>query len=246
MYNILVSVTFATLIGGKFLNNYLGYLSKTKLFENISKEELDKLSDCVYIKLNSYKKNEFIINQAQHLDWIGFILDGTVHAVKDDFFGDRFILSYLKKEDIFGESSVFSGINESEYSIICTSYNCRILRFRFKCFENNCCEKCEMFNKFIKNTLTITTQRNMLMSIRLEFLSKRTIRQKISYYFLYQMKIQNSKVFNIPYNRTQLSDFLCIDRSAMTRELYNMKNLGLINFNKKNIELKDLLINQYI
>lgn len=228
------------------LNNYLRYLIQTKLFENINKEEIEQIFNCIYAKISLYKKNEFIINQSQNIDWIGLILDGTAHAVKDDFSGDRFILSYFKKNDTFGEDYIFSNTKQSTYSIICTSYKCEILKFKFKCIENNCFKKCEMYNIFIKNALSISTQKNALLSLRLEFLSKKTIRKKISYYLLYQMKLQNSRTVKIPYNRTQLAEFLCIDRSAMTRELYNMKKIGLICFDKKNIEINDLLIKDYI
>ncbi|MCA5963045.1 helix-turn-helix domain-containing protein [Blautia sp. RD014234] len=40
--------------------------------------------------------------------------------------------------------------------------------------------------------------------------------------------------FTIPFNRQQLADYLSVDRSSMTVELYKMKDEGLIDFDKNN------------
>ncbi|WP_374971905.1 helix-turn-helix domain-containing protein [Blautia producta] len=48
------------------------------------------------------------------------------------------------------------------------------------------------------------------------------------------MRLQGSKYFTIPFNRQQLADYLSVDRSSMTVELYKMKDEGLIDFHKNN------------
>ena len=48
------------------------------------------------------------------------------------------------------------------------------------------------------------------------------------------MRLQSSKKFTIPFNRQQLADYLSVDRSSMTVELYKMKDEGLIDFDKNN------------
>jgi CRP-like cAMP-binding protein len=43
--------------------------------------------------------------------------------------------------------------------------------------------------------------------------------------------------FEIPFNRNELADFLCVDRSAMSRELGRMRDEGLIAFGKSRFQL---------
>jgi hypothetical protein len=46
-----------------------------------------------------------------------------------------------------------------------------------------------------------------------------------------------SDQFEIPFNRQQLADYLCVDRSAMSNELCKMRR-GLLSFDKSSFHLK--------
>ena len=45
-------------------------------------------------------------------------------------------------------------------------------------------------------------------------------------------QIQGSRYFEIPLGRVELAEYLCVDRSALTRELAKMKDDGLIDYDK--------------
>ena len=63
-------------------------------------------------------------------------------------------------------------------------------------------------------------------------ISKRTIREKLLAYLSVQAQIQNTRYFEIPLGRSELADYLCVDRSALTRELVKMRDDGLIDYDK--------------
>ncbi len=46
-----------------------------------------------------------------------------------------------------------------------------------------------------------------------------------------------SRTFTVPMSRTALAEYLCADRSAMTRELAHMKAEGLIDYDKRQFTL---------
>ena len=75
------------------------------------------------------------------------------------------------------------------------------------------------------------------LSARVNVLSQRTIREKLINYFYQLSAAAGSKDLLLPYSMTTLADYLCVDRSAMTRELKNMKKDGLISGDGKNIQL---------
>ncbi|MFR4384334.1 MAG: helix-turn-helix domain-containing protein [Phascolarctobacterium sp.] len=56
-------------------------------------------------------------------------------------------------------------------------------------------------------------------------------------YLEQEAKYNNSNKFTIPFNRTDLANYLDADRSALTRELAKMRTDGLINFDKNTFEL---------
>ena len=71
----------------------------------------------------------------------------------------------------------------------------------------------------------------------MEILTNKTIRNKLLAYFKIMSRKNNSRVIYLPYNYTDLADYLAIDRSAMYRELKNLKEEGLIEVKNKRITL---------
>ena len=47
----------------------------------------------------------------------------------------------------------------------------------------------------------------------------------------------NNRVIYLPFNLTDLADYLAVNRSAMQRELKNLKNEGFIEIKDKKIKL---------
>ena len=67
---------------------------------------------------------------------------------------------------------------------------------------------------------------------KVEIISKKTLREKILAYLSIQAQLQKSRYFEIPLGRVELAEYLCADRSAVTRELAKMKEYGLIDYDK--------------
>ena len=109
---------------------YIETLSKIELFNGIEKEDLDMMLKCLRPKLCTYKKNELITLEGNEFIGIGIIIKGEAIVIKENIDGKRFILSKLKKEDIFGEIAVFSNnlvwpatIEAEELPLICSIKN---------------------------------------------------------------------------------------------------------------------------
>lgn len=78
----------------------------------------------------------------------------------------------------------------------------------------------------------------MQLNKKMSYITHKTIRGRLLAYLEDQAEEANSEKFEIPFNRNELSDYLCIDRSAMSRELSRMKKEGLLNFKKKTFHLQ--------
>ena len=72
----------------------------------------------------------------------------------------------------------------------------------------------------INNTINLNT--------RIEILSKKSIRDKLLTYFNIISNRNFRKTFTLPFSLTDLADYLCVDRSAMMRELSHLKKEGFI------------------
>ena len=72
---------------------------------------------------------------------------------------------------------------------------------------------------------------------RMEIMSNKTIRNKLLTFFKQQSKKYNSNIIYLPFNFTSLSNYLCVDRSAMNRELKHLKDENLIEIKGRRIKL---------
>ena len=93
--------------------------------------------------------------------------------------------------------------------------------------------KCS-FHKEIEKNLPVLMMNNIIkLNTRIELLTNKNIRNKLLSYFNILSTSKLSKTFLIPFTYTDLADYLCVDRSAMMRELSHLKNEGFIQKKRK-------------
>ena len=95
----------------------------------------------------------------------------------------------------------------------------------------------EAENRLLHNLLLLMAELNLFLTQKMEYLTKRTTREKLLAYLSEQARLQQNNKLTIPFNRQQLADFLAVDRSAMSGELSKMQADGLIRYKKNNFEL---------
>ena len=71
----------------------------------------------------------------------------------------------------------------------------------------------------------------------MEILSNKTIREKILSYLSFAVKTQGQTTITLPMSLTSFADFLCVDRSAMMRELKKLSDSGIIKNKKREITI---------
>ena len=162
---------------------------------------------------------------------LGIVLTGTAQIIKEDYDGNKTIVQDLEPHMLFG--STLSSLNNEEFSFIAKE-DCSLLLFDYdriltKPYLNN-----ESYVQFVLNILDITTEEINKKNIRIELLAKKTIRTKLLAYF---ETFAKGRQLTIPFSYTELSDFLAIDRCAMTRELKNLKEEGFIETHGRHIKL---------
>ena len=67
--------------------------------------------------------------------------------------------------------------------------------------------------------------------------SPKSIRGRLISFFSAQAARQGSRSFSIPFNRQQLADYLCIERSAMSAELSRLQKDGLLATERSHFRL---------
>ena len=78
---------------------------------------------------------------------------------------------------------------------------------------------------------------NIKKEYRLAILSQKGLRERILTYLTMQASRRQTTAFAIPFSREELAAYLCVNRSALSRELSLMQEEGLITFQKNHFRL---------
>lgn len=206
------------------------------LFKNISPSDLPHLLKC----LNSYEKifhkNETIFLQGTSIHHIGLVLEGEVCIIKDDYWGNHTIISHLLPGEIFGEA--YACIPNALLDVsVEAAKTCRILFLDVQDILHACKHGCHFHHQLIQNLLAIVSYKNLTLNQKIDHVTKHSLREKTLAYLSFQAKQSASSSFDIPYNRQQLADYLCVDRSALSNELSKLQKEGIISFHKNHFTL---------
>lgn len=206
-----------------------------ELFKGLSEVEFQKIGKCFNVKNISYKKEQNILSNTKNVGTVGIVVSGEAQLVHYDYNGNRTILAEYTEGDVFGD--IFSNIGNGEISVQ-AKRDSQIMFLDYEHIINRCKKNCTYHNTIIQNMLSILSKRIYEQNERIEVLTKRTIRDKLLKYFNSKTKVTASKVIYLPFTYTDLADYLGIDRSAMMRELKNLKDEGFITTKGKMIRIK--------
>ena len=203
------------------------------IFKNISSMDIECMLKCFGARKLVYKKDRTIISNIINTKMIGIILSGNANMVRYDYNGNRTIVEKLEEDSVFGE--VFSYLG-NDISVIATT-DCEVLFIDYDHIINRCKKNCVHHALLTDNVLQLLSKKIIDLNGRLEVLSKRSIRDKLLSYFDLLVKRKGSRNFTLPFNYTELADYLSVDRSAMMREIKNLKDEGFITTNGRKISL---------
>ena len=203
----------------------------TPLFRGIKLEDRTAMLGCIGYHVADFSKGEIVAFEGDKLKHIGIVLSGAVDMVKEDLWGNKTMLVRTRKDEIFGETFACGEDNLSVVTFV-VSENARILFMPFYRVMHSCTMACEFHHRLTENMVSIIAAKNRDLMRKLEVVSKRTIREKLLTYLSLQAQAQQSRYFEIPLGRGELAEYLCVDRSALTRELAKMKEEGIVDYDK--------------
>ncbi len=218
------------------MEKYIPILKRTKLFSSVGESEISSLLSCLGARLHNYKKGEYVFREGEKVEDIFVLVEGRMHIQKDDYWGNRSILSEVSVGDMVGEAYAApeSGVLLNDVVAVEES---KVIFFNVNRILTTCSAACRFHTMIIQNMFFAISDKNIKLLQKLGHMSGRTTRSKLISYLSEEAKRQKASSFTIPFNRQQLADYLCVDRSAMSNELCKMRNEGLLRFDKSRFEL---------
>lgn len=200
------------------------------MLENIDEiknvQILEHMSKCVNTKIKTFLPGEFIQNYGSKRKIIGMILDGNADLKRVDIKGNETILERLSKGDIFSE--MFIDDTDDPTTLVATKKT-DVLFIDYLNILRNCKVNCSFHSYVLNHIMDLLLDKTVQLNNKIAILSTRTTREKILMY-LKNEGIENNPI-TIPYSLQELADYLCIDRSAMMREIKKLVDEKIIKKN---------------
>ena len=209
------------------MEQYHHMLMHTPLFSSLSQAELPHMLQCLQARVKPYDTRQFIIHETDSVNDIGIVLEGEVQVITEDELGNRSITTNLGVGQLFGHVSASKMAQNSPVSIMAVQ-DSQIMHLKFHKLVAPCPRACSFHSRVIENMMNVLAERNLMMNRKLSILSQRSMRDKLLAYLAWQSHDQGSLTFTIPFNRDELADYLCVNRSALSREISHMCDEGLI------------------
>ncbi len=218
------------------MEEFIPVLKKTKLFSGVGEEDIVTMLSCLGARLLTFRKGEYVLRQGERLNDILVLAEGSLHIQRDDYWGNRSILGHVGVGEIFGEAYAApeSGVLLNDVVAVEDS---SVFFFDVRRVLSTCSSACRFHSMVIQNLFYAISEKNRGLVQKLDYMSRRTTREKLLSYLSEEARKQNSANITIPFNRQQLADYLSVDRSAMSNELGRMRDDGLLEFEKNRFRL---------
>lgn len=221
------------------MQTYYNQIKNSPIFFGLSEEELKAMLECFNARIKEYSDGEMIIRQGDMITNIYLVLEGNVNIEKDSYWGRRIIVTQLGVNDNIALAFVASKNVEASIDAISVGKTKLLILSYAKC-TTMCQNVCTKHRLLIGNLFEILSKENIELIQKIENISQKTIREKLLTYFSNEARKNKSNIFEIPFNRQDLADYLNIDRSAMSFELSKMQKDNLIKYEKNKFMLKNM------
>lgn len=201
------------------------------VFKGIPEEESKQLLSKIHYQVKKSYKDEVIVSAGDEVKNLYIILSGSVRGEMIDYSGKT-----IKIEDIeapqplaaaflFGKENRFpvtvTANKKAELLAIPVAEFLRLLQFN---------------TRLLRNYLNNISTRAQFLSQKLQFLSFKTIKEKVAH-FLLQKADDKFYSFELKNTQQQLADMFGVTRPSLARVLSEMQHEGLIKIEKKTVTL---------
>lgn len=210
------------------MEEYFEVLTRCPLFTGITTSELLEMLRCMDGKILWVAKGSPVFLEGDPAKFVGVVLSGSVQVVRDDFYGNRSVLTAVAPGGLFAEAFACAGLETLPVSVIAQQESAVLLLDCEKVLSG-CSDACAFHSLLVQNLLRGISQKNLALTRKIRCMSRKTTREKLMEYLLAQAKQCGSGEFTIPFDRQALADYLGVERSAMSAEIGKLKKEGLLD-----------------
>ncbi|MBP6492375.1 MAG: Crp/Fnr family transcriptional regulator, partial [Clostridia bacterium] len=214
----------------------LDILKNSELLKGLKDDEIQQIYEFVMPSERFYYKNQIIINQGEPVSKIGIVKIGTVISMKYHFNGDAQILRIYKRGEVLSLDAVNTTFLTSPVALLSQS-DCSILFIPYrKIFEVKELSFAARERVLFNNSEILSNELVRFM-YKIDVLSKRTLQDRVLTYLSIIREKKGKDSFDISMNQEEFAQYLCVNRSVLSKELNRMRSERQMDYTKNRYTL---------
>lgn len=206
------------------MEDFFTVLARSPLFAGVPAAQLPAALACLGASRRQFGRGDFVL-QAGQQPVAGIVAAGGVQVVREDVWGGQDLVAPVGPGELFAESYACLPDAPLQVSVVAAAAS---TVFFLEVRRLAAPAESPLQSRLALNLLSILAQKNLALSEKLAHMAQRTIRRKLLSYLSAEAARQGSLCLVLPLGRQQLADYLGVDRSALSRELGNMRREGLV------------------
>lgn len=227
----------------KQVSRQVDALRHNTVFEGLTAQQIDEILPCILRSVKTYGPQECVCNRGDLLPGVGVVLQGRLLVCeKPQGNSPMGICPAIEVNQLFGEVDAFSSQSAMPNTVIAET-DSTVLYLSRDFFLNLCPKECgnrKSHETVTKNLLCLLADRSIMLSKKIAYLTASDLKTKIAMYLLELYEVNCSGTFHMPLNRNRLAEFFDVARPSLSRELINLKTMGVIEFNRSQVHILDL------
>ncbi len=218
------------------MTKYIALLKTCSLLANIPESSYIDALKYLRASKRSFRKGEFILHIGDVFRYAGIVLYGVIECSYQDGEFNKYNMNHFRAGEMFGESMACAEVEESPMQIFAVT-DCVIMFLDFRVLYYSGV-KYEYQMQLAVNLIRNISRQNTFMNRKVRMLSRKDLRSKILTY-LQSLTPNENGTITLPFTKTAMAEFLCVNRSSLSRELSRMVHDGILSVNGRTLTLLD-------
>lgn len=219
------------------MEEYYSILQKCGMFNGIQPARYRDVLECLKATVRQYPRSTHIVEIGEQSHNTGVVLDGTIEEFLYDENSNQVGISHLGSGQIFGAELACTGWSTSPVCLRASS-DCTVLLLDFSALLSQQTLTCPCRMQVTANLMRDMASQLLFFNTKVRILAQKRLRDRLKIY-LKTLTPDPKGCYHLPYSRTELADFLCVDRSALSRELCRMRDEKILDFSGAKIWILD-------
>ena len=219
------------------MKRIIDVMCRCHLFDGIPEDKYNNVLNCLNAQLKTYAKDAVILHIGEQQGRPGVVVSGTLRLALYSEDGNLLTIDRLSAGQIFGETLACANKQESPVQIDALS-DAEVLYLSFDPLLLEQGASCPHKMQVTANLMQEFARQVLAFNTKVRILGQKRLRDRLKIY-LQTLTPNADGVYTLPYSRAALADFLCVDRSALSRELCRMRDEGILSFSGSKICMLD-------